>query len=82
MHLLRTLCCIQDQWTALHWAARNGHTEVVEALLKAQAVKQDRFTIDIIDNQTNVSSPMHVNCGPDCCVARDSMAEQLYCLLQ
>ena len=28
---------MQDGWTALHWASRNGHGEVVKALVEAKA---------------------------------------------
>ena len=29
--------CVQDRWTPLHFAAQNGHTVVVEFLIKSGA---------------------------------------------
>jgi hypothetical protein len=32
------ICTVrQDKWTPLHWAARNGHKEIVVALLEGGA---------------------------------------------
>ena len=42
------LCCIQRQWTPLHLAARDGHTEIVDLLVKNGA------DINIKDNVSYV----------------------------
>src|SRR5438874_1086380 len=33
----KNAACVQDKWTALHWAASEGHQSVVELLLQAKA---------------------------------------------
>ena len=37
MTVVSSCLVIQDQMTALHWASRKGHTEVVKVLLAAGA---------------------------------------------
>ncbi|KAF5345969.1 hypothetical protein D9756_010931 [Leucocoprinus leucothites] len=42
---MSSICLDKDGWTALHLAARNGHTEIVKVLaeLKADLNLQDKY---------------------------------------
>lgn len=44
------MIAVQDKWTALHVAARNGHTAVVEILIKAGADVNVASTVCIASN--------------------------------
>ena len=55
-----------DGFTALHWAARNGHVQVVEALLKAQDIDVNLRNVRDLFLQPPPPSPfvrVHILCS-------------------